>query len=114
MAFAFARLPELPQGERVAAAMRARPDLVGGPDGADFHLMRLAPGWYAKGGAEGLLCAGDGATGVALKCEDGASRPLAPALAGFLARLGIDLSDLAVTTVRNSRGEAVGEVFTNL
>src|SRR5581483_3643829 len=60
MAHAFARLPHLPEGDRVTAAMRARPELVGGPDGADFHLMQLAPGWYAKGGAEGLLCAGNG------------------------------------------------------
>src|SRR5256885_12949496 len=38
-------------------SMRARPDLVGGPDGADYLLMRGAPGWLAKGGAEGLICA---------------------------------------------------------
>ena len=115
MAHAFARLPRLSAGERVAGAMRSRPDLVGGPDGADLHLMQRAPGWFAKGGAEGLLCAGnDDGLGVALKAEDGASRPLEPALAAFLGPLGIDLSDIAVTPVRNSRGEAVGEVFTNL
>src|SRR5581483_4009409 len=115
MAYAFARLPRLPHGDRVTAAMRARPDLVGGPDGADFHLMQLASGWHAKGGAEGLLCAGDGETGIALKCEDGASRALQPALAAFLAGLGVDLAPLAVTSIRNSRGELVGElgVFTD-
>lgn len=115
MAHAFARLPQLPAGERVVNAMRARPDLVGGPDGADLHLMQLAPGWFAKGGAEGLLCAGNGdGLGVALKCEDGSSRPLEAALAAFLAPVGVDLSAIAVTPVRNSRGELVGEVFTNL
>ena len=115
MAHAFARLPRLSAGERVAGAMRSRPDLIGGPDGADLHLMQRTPGWFAKGGAEGLLCAGnDDGLGVALKAEDGASRPLEPALAAFLGPLGIDLSDIAVTPVRNSRGEAVGEVFTNL
>ncbi|TML78118.1 MAG: asparaginase [Actinobacteria bacterium] len=57
MAHAYSRLESLPGGARVAAAMRARPDLVGGPDGVDFLLMREAPGWLAKGGAEGLLCA---------------------------------------------------------
>lgn len=115
MAHAFARVPHLPAGERIVNAMRARPDLVGGPDGADLHLMERAPGWFAKGGAEGLLCAGnDDGLGIALKCEDGSSRPLEPALAAFLAPLGVDLSDLAVTVVRNSRGEAVGDVFTNL
>lgn len=115
MAHAFARLPHLPHGDRVSAAMRARRDLVGGPDGADFHLMQLASGWYAKGGAEGLLCAGDGVTGIALKSEDGASRALGPALAAFLAGLGVDLAPLVSTKIRNSKGELVGElkVFTN-
>jgi L-asparaginase II len=116
MAHAFARLPHLPGGDRVVNAVRARPDLVGGPDGADFHFMQLAPGWFAKGGAEGLLCAGDGATGVALKSEDGSSRPLEPALAAFLRPLGVDLAPRVSTKIRNSRGEIVGEieVFTNL
>ncbi|HKI91520.1 MAG TPA: asparaginase [Gaiellaceae bacterium] len=111
MALAYARLESLPGGGRVAAAMRARPDLVGGPDGADFQLMRAAPGWIAKGGAEGLLCAaGPDGTGVALKCEDGAARPQPPALAVFLGRLGLDLPALAAVPVTNSRGEPVGAI----
>ena len=90
-----------PAATRVAAAMRARPDLVGGPDGADFLLMRAAPGWLAKGGAEGLLCAaGPDGLGVALKSEDGASRAHAPALAAFLGALGVDLPDLASSAGR--------------
>ena len=113
MAHAFSRLESLSGGSRVAAAMRARPDLVGGPDGADFLLMRDAPGWLAKGGAEGLVCAaGPDGTGVALKTEDGASRPHGPALAAFLASLGVDLPDLAARPVLNTRGERVGEVVT--
>ena len=111
MAHAYARLESLPQGPRIAHAMRSRPDLVGGPDGADLHLMRALPGWFAKGGAEGLLCAaGPDATAVALKCEDGASRPLEPALAAFFASLGVDLGALAVVPIENSRGDAVGEI----
>ena len=111
MAHAFSRLESLPGGARVAGAMRARPDLVGGPDGADYLLMRGAPGWLAKGGAEGLLCAaGPNGTGVALKTEDGASRAHAPALAAFLGQLGVDLPDLAVRPVLNTRGEQVGEL----
>lgn len=110
MAHAFARLPHLPGGDRITHAMRAHPELVGGPDGADFHLMQAAPSWYAKGGAEGLLCAGaDDGTGVALKCEDGASRPIGPALAALLALLGLDLAALSVVPVRNTRGELVGQ-----
>jgi L-asparaginase II len=111
MAHAFSRLESLPGGARVAAAMRARPDLVGGPDGADYLLMRGAPGWLAKGGAEGLLCAaGPDGTGVALKTEDGASRAHAPALAAFLRQFGVDLPDLATRPVLNTRSEQVGEL----
>jgi len=93
--------------------MRARPDLVGGPSGADLSLMRAAPGWFAKGGAEGLLCAAaPGGIGVALKTEDGAGRGHAPAVAAFLKPLGLDLPELAEVPVFNSRGERVGEVVT--
>jgi L-asparaginase II len=114
MAHAFSRLESLGGGARVAAAMRARPDLVGGPDGADYLLMHGAPGWLAKGGAEGLLCAaGPDGTGVALKTEDGASRAHAPALARFLGRFGVDLPDLATRPVLNTRGEHVGELVTS-
>jgi L-asparaginase II len=111
MAHAFSRLESLPGGSRVGGAMRARPDLVGGPDGADFLLMRGAQGWVAKGGAEGLLCAGgpDG-IGVALKSEDGAGRAHAPALATFLASLGVALPELATRPVLNTRGDPVGEI----
>jgi L-asparaginase II len=111
MAHAYSRLESLPGGQRIAAAMRSRPDLVGGPDGADFFLMRAAPGWVAKGGAEGLLCAaGPDGAGVALKAEDGAGRAHRPALATFLRELGLDLPNLAQVPVLNSRGDRVGEV----
>jgi L-asparaginase II len=113
MAHAFSRLESLEGGDRVAAAMRARPDLVGGPDGADYLLMRDAAGWLAKGGAEGLLCAaGPGGIGVALKSEDGTFRAHPPALAAFLGRLGVDLPALATRPVLNTRGECVGEIGT--
>ena len=113
MAHAFSRLASLQGGDRVASAMRARPDLVGGPDGADYFLMREAPGWLAKGGAEGLLCAaGPDGTGIAIKTEDGSSRAHAPALAALLARLGIDLPDFAARPILNTRGDRVGEIAT--
>jgi L-asparaginase II len=111
MAHAFSRLETLPGGDRVAAAMRGRPDLVGGPDGADYLLMRGAPGWLAKGGAEGLLCAaGPQGIGVALKTEDGSSRAHPPALATLLAPLGVELPELAARPLLNTRGERVGEI----
>jgi L-asparaginase II len=112
MAHAYACFEQLPHAKRIADAMRAHPDLVGGPDGADFHLMRAAPGWFAKGGAEGLLCAaGPDGTGIALKAEDGASRPLGPAVAAFLDPLGVSVPSLSESPVANSRGERVGELL---
>jgi L-asparaginase II len=73
--------------------------------------MREAPGWLAKGGAEGLLCAaGPDGTGIALKTEDGSGRAHAPALSAFLARLGVDLPGFATRPVLNTRGERVGEI----
>jgi L-asparaginase II len=112
MAHAFSRLAELEGGGRVTAAMRARPELIRGEGSADTDLMRALPGWVAKGGAEGLLCAaGPDGAGVALKCEDGSARPLKPALAALLARLEVKVEEgFARVPVRNSRGEVVGEV----
>ena len=91
--------------------MRARPELVGGEGATDTELMRTLPGWIAKGGAEGLLCAGspDG-LGLAVKAADGNSRALRPALAAFAQRLGLDLPDFAEIPLENSRGEVVGRL----
>ena len=110
MANAFARLPELDGGDRVAAGMRAHPDLIRGRSASDTRLMKALPGWIAKGGAEGLLCAAGGGLGVALKAEDGNGRALGPAAAAFFRRLDLDLGDLAVVPLENSRGELVGEI----
>jgi L-asparaginase II len=111
LAHAFSRLPKLAGGDRVAAAMRAWPDLIRGPEATDTRLMKALPGWIAKGGAEGLLCAaGPDGLAVALKSEDGAGRALGPAAAAFLARLGFEVPDLEVVPVENSLGERVGEV----
>jgi L-asparaginase II len=110
MAHAFARLPELDGATRISAAMRAYPDLIRGPLAADSVLMRTLPGWVAKGGAEGLLCAsGPDGIGIALKIEDGATRAVRSALAAFLTTLGIDSVELGAVPVTNSRGEVVGE-----
>ena len=110
MAHAFVRLPDLEGGDRVVAGMRAHPDLIRGPTASDTRLMKALPGWMAKGGAEGLLCAAGGGIGVALKAEDGNGRALGPAAAAFFRQLDLDLSDLAVAPLENSRGELVGEI----
>jgi len=106
MATAFTRIDE-----RVAGAMRAYPELIRGPRGLDTNLMQAFPGWIAKGGAEGLLCAAapDG-LGVALKVEDGSTRALRPALGSFLDSLELEGSAFAAVPVCNSRNEVVGEL----
>jgi L-asparaginase II len=113
---AFSRLEGLRGGDRIAAAMRAHPVLVGGAGQSDTELMRALPGWIAKGGAEGLMCAAspDG-LGVALKVEDGLGRAHRPALHEFLGRLGVELpEEFARVPVPNSHGETVGEIVSVL
>jgi L-asparaginase II len=92
--------------ERVASAVRARPELIGRRDGADVALMLARRGWLAKAGAEGLVCAvsPDG-VGYAFKVADGNTRALGPAVG---AALGID--ELARIELRNSLGEPVGTI----
>jgi L-asparaginase II len=96
---------------RIADAMRAYPELIRGPQAPDTVLMQSLVGWYAKGGAEGLMCAAsaDGLA-VALKVEDGHPRALRPALGAFLEMLGLAGSVSGPTVLRNSRDEVVGEV----
>ena len=111
MAHAFARLPELEGGATIVSAMRAHPELIRGPGAVDTELMRLLPGWIAKGGAEGVLCASsDDGVGVAVKVEDGAGRALRSALSAFLGRFGCETGDLGVVPLLSSRGETVGEL----
>jgi L-asparaginase II len=120
MAHAFSRLESLDAGDRVAAAMRAHPELIRGGDAADTLLMKGFPGWTAKGGAEGLLCAaGPDGVGVALKVADGSGRGVRPALGAFLQRLGLEGQALAATglgplPLLNSRGEECGEIVTEV
>ena len=111
MALMFSRLEQVDAGARVAAAMRAHPELIRGPMAADSLLMRELEGWTAKGGAEGLLCAsGPDGLGLALKVEDGSMRAMRPALAELLRRLGFETGELGAEPLENSRGERVGEV----
>jgi L-asparaginase II len=96
---------------RIADAMRARPELVGGRGADDTKLMRELPGWIAKRGAEGLFCAASPeGIGVALKVEDGNPRPLRPAMGALLAELGVEAAGFGPLPLRNSRGETVGAV----
>jgi L-asparaginase II len=99
---------------RVADGMRAHPELIRGPQAPDTNLMQAFPGWIAKGGAEGLICAASPEElSLALKVADGAQRALRPALGSFLAAVGLDGSNFGPSPIRNSRNEVVGEVRTS-
>ena len=111
MALMFSRLASLDGGARVAAAMRAHPELIRGPRAADTLLMQELEGFTAKGGAEGLMCAaGPNGLGLALKVADGNTRAVRAALAELLARLGFETGELGVVPIESSLGELVGEI----
>ena len=109
-ALAFSRLEELDGGDRVAAAMRAHPVLVGGDGATDTTLMQQQRGLVAKGGAEGLFCAGGRGLGLTLKVADGNPRALRPALAAVGGQLGMPLEAFAEVPVRNRHGERTAVV----
>jgi L-asparaginase II len=105
VALAYSRLEQLDGGARVAAAMRAYPELVGGKGATDTTLMQQHPGLAAKGGAEGLFCASGRGMGLALKVADGNPRALRPALADLGRQLDVPLEAFAEVPVPNRHGE---------
>jgi L-asparaginase II len=109
-AHVFARFETLDGGDRIAAAMRTHPVLVGGEGATDTVLMQTHPGTVAKGGADGLLCAGGGGLGLALKVADGNSRALRPALAALAEGLGLPLPDFKEVTLPNRHGEPAATI----
>ena len=122
LARAFGRIalaaPGSPEA-RVAAAMRARPEMVAGTDRDATDAMRAVPGLICKDGAEGVYAGAlpDG-TAFAVKVLDGASRPrpaiLAATLraAGARAVEGVDAAALGAlgTVPVLGHGRPVGEV----
>jgi L-asparaginase II len=109
-ALAFARLESLDGGDRVADAMRAHPELVRGEGATDTVLMQAQPWTFAKGGADGLLCAGGRGTGLALKVADGNGRALRPALAALAASFGVPIPQFEQVTLPNRHGEPAATV----
>ena len=98
---------------RTAAAMTARPDLVGGTGREVTDLMAGIPGLVAKDGAEGVFAAAlpDGSA-VTVKVADGAARAAVPVLVAGLRALGVEaevLERLARTPVLGG-GVPVGEL----
>jgi L-asparaginase II len=77
LARAISRLVTSEEHGRVAAAMRAHPEMVAGTDRSTTHFMRAVPGLIVKECAEGVQIAAlaDGRT-LAVKVEDGSMRAL--------------------------------------
>lgn len=116
LARAAARLARAPRASaegRVAAAMGAHPEWVGGTGREVTVLMRAVPGLVAKDGAESVAVAAlpDGRA-AAVKIADGGDRSRFPVLVALLHRLGVDaeaLADLAERPVYGG-GHQVGSV----
>jgi L-asparaginase II len=126
-AFAAARPGDGARGralDRIRRAMQGFPQAVGGKGRFSTGLMEAGRGrWVAKGGAEGLECAGIPARGLglAVKCEDGQSRGVAPALFALLSHLGeIEPADrermreMRRPVIRNHAGLEVGALEATL
>ncbi|MFC0622600.1 asparaginase [Kribbella deserti] len=116
LARAFGRLAVASSGTpegRVAAAMRAHPELVGGTGHANTEVMRLLPGFLAKGGAEGVLAmASPEGYSVALKVIDGSPRITTALALTLLSTVGLDMTPAhSLTTVAVlSGGSPVGRI----
>ena len=116
LARAFARLATATEGtpeRRVADAMRAHPEVVGGPGRDVTRLLAGVPGLITKDGAEGVYAAAlpDGGA-CAVKIDDGAARPRMPVVVTLLRALGCSaavLDELATLPVHGG-GRVVGEV----
>lgn len=106
--------------QRIARAMTSHPRTVEGDGRLSTDLMSVTGGrLVAKGGAEGLQLVADTSSGIglALKCEDGAGRAVAPATVVLLESLGW-LSGEEVSrlegqrrpAVTNASGQVVGRI----
>lgn len=100
---------------RVADAMRAHPEYVGGTRRIDTWLMRGVPGSLAKMGAEAVQAVAlpDGRA-LAFKIDDGAERAVGPVLAALLRRLGVTATGDALGRIGCAPlfggGRPVGEI----
>ncbi|SDI76765.1 asparaginase [Frankineae bacterium MT45] len=116
VARAFGRIARADDGteeQRVAEAIRSRPDLVAGSGRAATSLMEGIGGLIAKDGAEAIFAAAlpDG-TAVALKIDDGAARAADRAVVTALRLAGVAaevLDDLESVPLLGG-GVPVGEI----
>jgi L-asparaginase II len=112
-AFGRVALGRTPAEARVAAAIRAYPELVSGTRRDELALHRGVPGLIAKAGAESVYAVGlpDG-RGVAIKIDDGSTRGRSVAMAAVLQRLGVvaDVLQAQASVPVLGGGRPVGEV----
>lgn len=103
---------------RLFAACAAQPFFVAGSERFDTTVLGLGGGrLFVKTGAEGVYCGAlpERGLGIAVKCDDGATRAAEVTMAALLARLlgaddplGARLAGLARPTLTNWRGRTVG------
>lgn len=128
MAIIFAQLakpvrqPEIRQEacRRIVRAMTGEPQMVAGRNRFNTDLLRAARGKIvAKSGAEGVFCVGvvGAGIGIAVKVDDGSSRPHPVIVTTILKQLGYldadaerELAKYLQPEVRNHRGEVVGQI----
>jgi L-asparaginase II len=103
--------------KRITQAMIAHPELVAGTGRIDTVLMRAGKGRVAiKAGAEGYFAAivPEAGLGIAMKCDDGASRASETMLSAILDKLGLvpdekEAREFLRAPIRNTRNETVGD-----
>ena len=116
LARAFSRLAAAPEGTdeaKLAAAIRAYPQWLGGTGRDVTALIRGVPGLIAKDGAESVYALGlaDGRA-LALKIADGGQRARPVVMAAALRRIGIDAEvlDLLANAPVFGHGQQVGSI----
>ena len=109
---------------RIGRLMGAHAAVVEGSGRVSTAIMEATAGrLVAKGGAEGLqlVALPDRGQGLALKCEDGASRAIGPAVVSVLESIGAlrpaeieALAEVARPVLRNAAGLEVGRIEARL
>jgi L-asparaginase II len=121
LALGFARFStgERPAARRIIEAVRKHPFMVAGTGDFDTLVMEAVPRVFVKTGAEGVYCGciPHAGLGIALKCDDGASRASEVAMASVLSGLDVwtddekaALESFRSKPIRNWQQVEVGEV----
>jgi L-asparaginase II len=104
---------------RIVEAVRAHPFMVAGTNRFCTRLMQAVPRAFIKTGAEGVFCGAvpHAGLGIALKCDDGATRASESAMAALMASLPVwteaerkGLTTFGATDLSNWRRIHVGDV----